>query len=163
GAAGPLPAAATRLLTIANNNSERLVRLVNDILDVEKIESGRIELDFRLLDLRAVVSQAIEANRAFAEKYDARVQLDAASAHPTPARRAAPASASTSSSKSLRCTKARSGSSTRPAAAPPFISSFRSLTAGATHWSHRLAANVRESCMSMTTQGETVILLHVLY
>ncbi|MGH6740862.1 MAG: PAS domain-containing sensor histidine kinase, partial [Bradyrhizobium sp.] len=42
GAAGPMPDPAKRLLTIAHSNSQRLVRLINDILDVEKIESGKM-------------------------------------------------------------------------------------------------------------------------
>jgi len=36
-AAGPLPDAAARMLTIANTNCRRLIRLLNDILDIEKI------------------------------------------------------------------------------------------------------------------------------
>ncbi|HWN53140.1 MAG TPA: histidine kinase dimerization/phospho-acceptor domain-containing protein [Xanthobacteraceae bacterium] len=40
-AGGTLPARAMRLLTIARANSQRLVWLVNSILDMEKIESGK--------------------------------------------------------------------------------------------------------------------------
>ncbi len=40
GAGGPLPSGAHRLLEIAETNSARLVRLINDILDVEKIRAG---------------------------------------------------------------------------------------------------------------------------
>lgn len=76
GAAGALPAPALRLLTIAHNNSERLIRLINDILDIEKIESGRVTFDFKRLDARALVEQAIEANRGFAEQFSVRVLLD---------------------------------------------------------------------------------------
>ena len=41
-AGGNLPSSATRLLTIAYANSERLVRLVNSILTMEKIVSGKV-------------------------------------------------------------------------------------------------------------------------
>jgi PAS domain S-box-containing protein len=83
GAAGQMPERAMRLLKIAHKNSERLVRLINDILDIEKIESGKIELDLKRVDLRELAEQAIEANRGFAQSYGAQIVLDpaAASAH----------------------------------------------------------------------------------
>jgi PAS domain S-box-containing protein len=80
GATGKLPDSAARLLAIAQANSQRLVRLVNDILDIEKMESNRIDFYFRPVEARALVEQAIEANRGFAEGYGVRVRLDPASA-----------------------------------------------------------------------------------
>jgi PAS domain S-box-containing protein len=74
-AAGQLPEHATRLLAIAHTNSQRLVRLINDILDIEKLESGKVIFNLKRVDVRALVEQAIEANRAFAEGYDVRVRL----------------------------------------------------------------------------------------
>src|ERR1700737_248653 len=62
-----LPESAARLLRIAHKNSQRLVRLINDILDIEKIESGRVVFKFTRTDLRNVAEQAIEDNRGFAE------------------------------------------------------------------------------------------------
>src|SRR5262249_33993586 len=44
GVLGPLPEKAQSMVRIAHQNSERLVRIINDILDVEKIESGKLEL-----------------------------------------------------------------------------------------------------------------------
>jgi PAS domain S-box-containing protein len=75
-AAGRLPDAAARLLTIAHNNSQRLARLINDILDIEKMESGKLEFDLRPVEIRALTEQAIEANRGFAQGYGVRVRLD---------------------------------------------------------------------------------------
>ena len=75
GAAGPLPETMLRLLTIAHKNSERLVRLINDILDIEKIESGKVAFELKRVDVQALVEQAIEANRAFAESFGVRVRL----------------------------------------------------------------------------------------
>lgn len=77
--AGKLPEPAARLMTVAHTNSQRLVRLVNDILDIEKFEFGRVVFQLSRVDVRAIVEQAIEANRGFAEGYDVRVRLDAAS------------------------------------------------------------------------------------
>lgn len=77
GAAGELPAKAERLIQIAHNNSERLVRLINDLLDIEKIESGRVEFRLLPLSLRTLVEQAIEANRAYAAALTVELQLAA--------------------------------------------------------------------------------------
>jgi signal transduction histidine kinase len=76
GAVGALPESALRLLKIAHANCQRLVRLVNDILDIQKIETGNMPFDLRPLEARALVEQAIEANRGFAESYGVPVRLD---------------------------------------------------------------------------------------
>ena len=75
GAGGELPSAATRLLSIAESNCQRLVRLINDILDVEKIESGTLPLQLAQVELRSLVRHAIEANRGFADQYGVRISL----------------------------------------------------------------------------------------
>ena len=77
-AGGVMPEPAMRLLTIAHKNSERLVRLINDILDIEKIESGQIVFNLARLDAVALVEHAIEANRGFAESLGVRVRMDVA-------------------------------------------------------------------------------------
>ena len=77
-AAGNLPQPMERLLAIAYNNCQRLVRLVSDILDIEKMEAGRIGFNFSRVAVRSLVAQAIEANRGFAESYGVRVRLDEA-------------------------------------------------------------------------------------
>ena len=80
GASGKLPDAALRLLGIAQNNCRRLVRLVNDILDIEKAESGKMEVRFKRLDLRALVEQVLETNRAYADGFGITLRLDPAAA-----------------------------------------------------------------------------------
>ena len=76
GAVGAIPEPALRLLTIARTNCQRLVRLVNDILDIQKIETGNMAFDFQSLEVRPLVEQAIEATRGFAEGYGVPVRLD---------------------------------------------------------------------------------------
>jgi signal transduction histidine kinase len=79
-AAGNLPVPTRRLIEIAHKNSERLVRLVNDILDIEKMESRGVGFDLRRVELWSLVEQAIEANRGFAEGYGVRIRLEDAAA-----------------------------------------------------------------------------------
>jgi PAS domain S-box-containing protein len=77
--AGKLPESAARLLTIAHTNSQRLARLLNDILDIEKLESGRVVFNLSKVAVRTLVQHTIEDNRGFAESYGVRVRLDAGS------------------------------------------------------------------------------------
>jgi signal transduction histidine kinase len=76
-AAGSLPEPMAQLLRIAHTNSQRLVRLVDDILDIEKMQAGRMAFNFSRVEVRLLVVEAIEANRGFAERYGVRVRLDA--------------------------------------------------------------------------------------
>jgi signal transduction histidine kinase/NO-binding membrane sensor protein with MHYT domain/DNA-binding response OmpR family regulator len=69
GAMGTVPKEMAPLLEIACNNSERLVRLINDILDTEKIESGKMVFHFAKADLGKLIEQAVIANKAYADKY----------------------------------------------------------------------------------------------
>src|SRR6266481_3731438 len=78
-AGGTLPVQAKRLLTIAHANSQRLVRLVNNILDMEKIESGKVVFVQKRIEVRSLVEEAIEANRVFADGFGVRIRLDPAS------------------------------------------------------------------------------------
>lgn len=77
GAAGPLPDKAARLVAIAHSNTERLVRLVNDILDTEKIESGHIDIEERQVALGCLVSDVIETNRGLAETSGVSIEMPA--------------------------------------------------------------------------------------
>jgi PAS domain S-box-containing protein len=64
---------AANLLRIAVTNSDRLVRLINDILDLERIQSGREPLAFRPVQLAQIVRQAIDGMAPVADS--AGVQL----------------------------------------------------------------------------------------
>jgi signal transduction histidine kinase len=60
GAAGALNENQAHFLNIVKNNTERLNILVNDLLDVSRIESGRVTLSPQALDLREVAEDVIE-------------------------------------------------------------------------------------------------------
>lgn len=67
GVVGALPAKAKPMIEIATKNCERLVRLVSDILDVEKIATGLMPFKLRTLSLSSLIPQVVESNRGFAE------------------------------------------------------------------------------------------------
>jgi PAS domain S-box-containing protein len=79
GAAGELAGSARRLITIAHGNCQRLVRLTNDILNIEKLESGNVQFTVQPVELRALAEQAIDDNTGFANGFDVAVRLDPAS------------------------------------------------------------------------------------
>ena len=67
GITGVLPEQAQEYVNIALANSERLGRLINDILDLDKIQSGDVEMNNKLVDLAEVIKQAIRTNVAISE------------------------------------------------------------------------------------------------
>ena len=76
GAARDMPEPARRLIAIAKSNSERLVKLVNDILDIEKLESGQVVFKFKVIEIRPLVEQIVDANLGFADAYLVRLRAD---------------------------------------------------------------------------------------
>lgn len=72
---GPLPAQVMQLLNIANNNCERLIRLINDILDIEKIEAGKMEFNYTICDPQLLINEVVAANEGFAEKFQVKITI----------------------------------------------------------------------------------------
>lgn len=67
GVAGKLPERAGSLVNMALNNCERLTLLINDILDMEKLESDKQRFDVRRVDVGDLVSRSLEDNAGFAQ------------------------------------------------------------------------------------------------
>ena len=67
GVLGTVDAKAQKLLRIALTNTERLIRLINDILDLERMDSGRAVLQVRRCSLPELIHQATETMSAMAE------------------------------------------------------------------------------------------------
>ena len=64
---GTVDAKAQNLLRIALTNTDRLIRLINDILDLERMESGRAPLHVRRCSLRDLAKQAMETMKPMAD------------------------------------------------------------------------------------------------
>ena len=77
GMAGELPPDAAELTGIACKSAERLVRLVNDLLDVEKIASKSMDYRFTRQPLWPLLEQAIAATQGYADQYAVRFALSA--------------------------------------------------------------------------------------
>lgn len=75
GMAGELSDRANHLLTIANKNCERLLLLINDILDLEKLQANKMQFDLKALDITRLVNEALAMNKGYAEKFDVKLQL----------------------------------------------------------------------------------------
>jgi PAS domain S-box-containing protein len=76
GAGGALSDRAKHLISIAHSNSLRLVRLINDILDIEKIEAGRMTFELRSLVVADLVAAAIGGVRSYADEFGVEVELN---------------------------------------------------------------------------------------
>ena len=76
GILGEFPEKASRMVELAHNNTERLINLVNDILDAEKIQAGKMELKFAKLSLTALVKESIEANENYASNNQVTLKLE---------------------------------------------------------------------------------------
>ena len=76
GVLGEVNDKAANLLRIALANSDRLVRLINDILDLERLKSGRKPPTFRPVQLDEIVRQAIDGMMPVAEVADVRLIYD---------------------------------------------------------------------------------------
>jgi PAS domain S-box-containing protein len=75
GALGPLPAPAARMLEIASISAHRLNRLVDDILDIERIESGVLVLHPGQQQARTVVDAAVEQMQVLAAEADVQIRV----------------------------------------------------------------------------------------
>lgn len=69
GTVGELPEQAQEMFEIASNNTDRLLLLINDILDIQKIESGQMDFKFQSLDLMPFLEQALKENAAYGEQH----------------------------------------------------------------------------------------------
>lgn len=75
GYAGDISTDTQELLEIAQKNCDRLIRLINDILDLAKIEAGQIRLNLERLDLTDLVERSIQGVQALADQNEIQLVL----------------------------------------------------------------------------------------
>ena len=71
-----LPKQAKDVLAIAGNNTERLLLLINDILDMQKVESGGLRFNHEPMELNQFLDNAIRVNEGFAAEYGVSFSLE---------------------------------------------------------------------------------------
>jgi len=76
GVLGPLPEKGARMLEIAVENTDRLVRLINDILDIERINSGAIDLDLAPCDVASLIRHAVRGLDQFAAQAEVEIVIE---------------------------------------------------------------------------------------
>jgi signal transduction histidine kinase len=75
GAYGELPDRVRRLVSIGRSNTDRLIRLVNDLLDLEKLQAGRLELRHDPVAVGGIVATSVEGVRSFAAQHGVRLEV----------------------------------------------------------------------------------------
>jgi PAS domain S-box-containing protein len=76
GAMGEVPPLMGQMLQIAQQNSQRLSHLINDLLDMDKLAAGQLTFDLLVQPIKPLIEQALTANQAYAEQHDVSFQLD---------------------------------------------------------------------------------------
>jgi PAS domain S-box-containing protein len=75
------PEKGKRMLQVAAQQSDRLVRLVNDILDLQRLESGRMKLAMQVYDATALIQQSVDILRPGAEQNQIQFVVTSLPAH----------------------------------------------------------------------------------
>ncbi len=76
GIVGPLTPEAQEVVHIAMSNSERLIRLINELLELDKMEAGKIELNLQNIDPAKLAKAALEGIRGMASQAGVHLSLD---------------------------------------------------------------------------------------
>lgn len=73
--AGELPDKAVSLLEIAHRNADRLILIINDILDLDKISNGEMDVELKAVDLSELIKEASNANAMLQQRFGVQVEM----------------------------------------------------------------------------------------
>lgn len=62
------------LLKIVNSDSERLVRLINDLLDLSKMEAGMVKMEFQHVDVYPIIEETVSSVQSIAESKNIKIE-----------------------------------------------------------------------------------------
>jgi PAS domain S-box-containing protein len=79
GGQGPIPEKVESSLTVMKRNTDRLVNLTNELLDIRRLQAGRLQLSLETLDLREVIDQCVKEIQPFIQARLQRLEVDAPS------------------------------------------------------------------------------------
>lgn len=77
GTLGPLPMAVEKLVAVASRNCQRLLELIDDLLDMEKLTAGKLPLRIESFELLPLLEQSVAEVQPYAEKHGTHVELNA--------------------------------------------------------------------------------------
>ena len=66
---------AKQLLDLAHKNSQRLNFLVNDLIDLERLATGKMPFESKVQELMPLIESAVRNNRIFADRYNVRLEM----------------------------------------------------------------------------------------
>ncbi|KJH79746.1 PAS domain S-box protein [Stutzerimonas stutzeri] len=72
---GEVPEHLQELLEIAHQNSKRLSALIDDLLDIDKLNAGKMRFEFQRQPLQPLLEQALRSNQGYAESYAVTIEL----------------------------------------------------------------------------------------
>ncbi len=75
GMLGNLNEKGERMVSIAERNTIRLINLINDILDVERLASGRVEMQFDNTEVSSIIERSVESVRSFADQHSVKLEV----------------------------------------------------------------------------------------
>lgn len=70
------PEKIAQLLAIALSNCDRLISLVNDILNIQKLEAGKIEIHLQPVEVFKLIEDSVNENQPFAEKFEKELVIE---------------------------------------------------------------------------------------
>jgi signal transduction histidine kinase/DNA-binding response OmpR family regulator len=76
GALGEVPEAMRPMLEIAQQNSQRLGHLINDLLDMDKLAAGKLNFELSALDLDKQLRESLQSNQSYAYQHQIELVLD---------------------------------------------------------------------------------------